>query len=77
MLYFQHTVSSGVGCHTNRWRYWKAEIFNPPQLIHAKGPYKGTLLGVFQTENLLVVTAIISLFAFIYCEKKINDQKAL
>ncbi|MGB0477645.1 MAG: endonuclease/exonuclease/phosphatase family protein, partial [Flavobacteriaceae bacterium] len=26
----------------NRWRYWKAEIFNPPQLIHAKGPYKGT-----------------------------------
>ncbi|MGB0305263.1 MAG: hypothetical protein ACPGCJ_00850 [Flavobacteriaceae bacterium] len=27
---------------SNRWRYWKAEIFNPPQLIHAKEPYKGT-----------------------------------
>jgi hypothetical protein len=25
-----------------RWRYWKAEIFNPPKLINAKGPYKGT-----------------------------------
>lgn len=24
------------------WRYWKAEIFNPPQLVHSKGPYKGT-----------------------------------
>ena len=25
-----------------RWRYWKAEIFNPPMLINVKGPYKGT-----------------------------------
>ena len=26
----------------SHWRYWKAEIFNPPQLIHSKGPCKGT-----------------------------------
>jgi hypothetical protein len=24
-----------------RWRYWKAEIFNPPMLINSKGKYKG------------------------------------
>jgi hypothetical protein len=30
-----------------RWRYWKAEIFSPPMLIHAKGPYKGTSFRSF------------------------------
>lgn len=25
-----------------RWRYWKAEIFNPPMLVNSKGKYKGT-----------------------------------
>jgi len=61
-----------------RWRYWKAEIFNPPKLINAKGPYKGTHFEVFQMGDLLEDIAIISLYVCLYLLRERSSlQKAL
>ena len=60
-----------------RWRYWKAEIFNPPKLINAKGPYKGTPFRSFSNGRFTGGFSDHFPVCLYLLRERASDQKAL
>lgn len=60
-----------------RWRYWKAEIFDPPMLIHSKGRYKGTPFRSFSNGRFTGGYSDHFPVCIFLLRERPNDQKAL